>query len=143
MEGLLIVTVGLPRSGKSTWAEIDRETMGSATVCPDAIRLAIHGQAFVREAEPLVWATALVMVRALFHAGHPRVVLDSTNTTRERRRTWYDDPGGLWRTRFLVFIDSGDECARRAAAGGRPDLLPVIDRMAAAWEPLGDDELAY
>lgn len=89
-----------------------------------------------------MWATALVMVRALFHAGHPRVVLDATNTTRERRQMWYGD-GKLWRTQFHVFNSDWEECSRRASEGGRPDLLPVIDRMAATWERLGEDEIPY
>src|SRR5882672_916000 len=59
---LLICTVGLPRSGKSTWAR----SQSFPIVCPDAIRIAIHGQRFISEAEPFVWATAKAMVRALF-----------------------------------------------------------------------------
>jgi len=36
---ILILTVGLPRSGKSTWAA----KKGFPIVSPDAIRLAMHG----------------------------------------------------------------------------------------------------
>lgn len=67
----LLVTVGLPRSGKSTWAK----QQGAPVVNPDAIRLALHGQAFLQEAEPLVWVMAKYMVEALFLAGHSTVIL--------------------------------------------------------------------
>ena len=77
----LTLTVGLPQSGKSTWAM----QQGVPVVNPDSIRLAIHGQPFIGDAEPFVWATARTMVNAMFIAGHQHVILDATNTTRKRR----------------------------------------------------------
>jgi predicted kinase len=76
MTKTLIMTVGLPRSGKSTWAI----AQGHPVVCPDAIRLALHGQPFIATAEPVVWATAKLMVASLFEAGHGVVILDATNS---------------------------------------------------------------
>jgi predicted kinase len=128
---ILICTVGLPRSGKTTWAR----RQAYPVVNPDAIRLAIHGQAFVSRAEPLVWATAKYMVRALFLAGHDRVILDATNTTRKRRDEWRTDE---WATFFKYIGTSHEECYERAGEGS--DLIPVITRMALNFEPLGDDE---
>jgi predicted kinase len=81
---VLLCMVGLPYSGKSTSAA----TVGAPIVCPDAIRAALHGHKFIPEAEPMVWAVAKTMVRALFMAGHEVVVLDATNTTRARRSEW-------------------------------------------------------
>jgi len=133
---ILICTVGLPRSGKSTWAKAQAYPI----VNPDAIRLAIHGQPFVAEAEGFVWATAKAMVRALFLAGHDRVILDATNTTRKRRDEWRSRE---WATRFRCFFEAVDTCKERALRDGRVDLLPVIDRMAEQFEPRGDDEEAW
>src|SRR5216683_5886868 len=96
MKPTLFLTVGLPRSGQSTWA---RGT-NTPIVCPDEIRLALHGQRFIASAEPLVWAIARIMVSALFGAGHPRVILDATNLTKARRDEWLD-PG--WNCRFQCF----------------------------------------
>lgn len=42
----LILTIGLPRSGKSTWAK----QQGCPVVNPDSIRLALHGKAYIQEA---------------------------------------------------------------------------------------------
>jgi predicted kinase len=129
----LIATVGLPRSGKSTWAR----RQGVPVVNPDSIRLALHGQPFIEEAEPWVWLFARTMVRSLFLAGHPTVILDATNVTRRRRREWVD---GDWELRFEVFRTPAEVCIERALADGREYLVPVIERMAARFEPVDPSE---
>lgn len=128
----LVLTVGLPRSGKSTWAR----AQGCPVVCPDEIRLALHGQRFAPQAEPFVWAIARVMVTALFASGATRVVLDATGVTRARRDEWRSSS---WRTKLKVFPLDADVCRARAVAT-HPDLLPVIDRMLAEYQPPGDGE---
>jgi predicted kinase len=132
----LIVLHGLPRSGKSTWAR----ATGFPIVCPDAVRLAIHGQAFIQSAEPFVWATAHAMTAALFLAGHQAVVLDATNGTRKRRRDWLSPK---WRTVFHAIDTPKSMCLERALVEGNLELAAVIERMAASWEPLGPDELRW
>ena len=124
----LILTVGLPYSGKSTWAR----KQGYPIVCPDAIRYALHGERFLPAAEPMVWAVAKYMVRALFGAGHDTVILDATNTTEERREEWAT---GDWAVACHVIDTPADECIRRAKAAGDEEILPIIDRMAERWEP--------
>src|SRR5260370_2244466 len=86
MANQLMLTVGLPRSGKTTWAL--KQTY--PIVAPDAIRLAVTGQRYVELTEPLVWAIAKIMVRALFHAGHQTVLLDATNLPKHPRVQWPD-----------------------------------------------------
>lgn len=46
-ENILVITVGLPRSGKSTWAK----TLGAPIVSCDAIRQALGVYPFVPKAE--------------------------------------------------------------------------------------------
>lgn len=130
----LKMTVGLPRSGKSTWASAS----GHPVVNPDSIRLALHGQAFIGDAEPMVWAIAKYMVKALFLAGHDVVVLDATNTTKARRDEW---KSRAWKREFVVFDIPADVCASRAERGGMQVLVPVIARMADAYESVGPDEI--
>lgn len=139
-ENVLILTVGLPRSGKTTWALDHSRRCGVPVVNPDSIRLALHGQAYVPEAEPFVWAIAKTMVRALFLAGHPTVIVDATNGTRKRRDDW---KSSKWATQFKVFSTDKDECIRRADATNRADLIPVIERMDAECQPLEADESPY
>lgn len=130
---ILIATVGLPRAGKSTWAR----SQSYPVVCPDAVRLAMHGRRFAVEAEPFVWAVAKCMVRALFMAGHKTVILDATNVSRKRRDEWRSPE---WGTYFKVFNTSPALCITRAERQGDTEILPVIDRMAGEWQNLADDE---
>lgn len=131
---LLVALVGLPRSGKSTWAKAS----GEPVVNPDSIRLALHGRRYVESAEPFVWATAKLMVHSLFLAGHPVVILDATNVTRKRRREWYNEIH--WRTVYNVIPTSMDECIRRAQAANDTEIVPVIKRMWEQFEPLDETE---
>ena len=128
-EIILILTVGLPRSGKSTWAK----TQGVPIVNPDAIRLALTGQAFRAESENFVWAIARCMVESLFGAGHTTVILDATNTTTARRDMWFSE---TWTRQYKVFDTPVDVCIQRAIDGKRMDLIPVIKRMQSLYEPV-------
>lgn len=125
----LILTVGLPRSGKSTWAK----QQNLPIVSPDAIRLALHGQTFVGTAEPIVWATAHLMVASLFQAGHSLVILDACNVSRKRRAEWIDN---RWQCVYAVFPTKKDVCIHRAKETGREDIIPIIERMDSEFEPV-------
>ncbi len=131
---ILLMTVGLPRSGKSTWVQ----QQSAPIVNPDSIRLALHGQPFIALAEGFVWAIAKVMVRALFISGHTTVILDATNTTRKRRDEWKSKS---WVRRYQVFDTGKDECIRRAEASDKPYLVPVIEKMSEELEAVGEDEI--
>lgn len=143
-DATLVCSMGLPFSGKSQWVRDFAQANACPIVSPDMLRLAIHGQPYIQSAEPFVWATAHAMVTALFLAGHRRVVLDATNTTRKARDAWRDE---RWQTAFQVLgthpVVQADLCRAAAVAADRLDMLAVIDRMAAQWEPLGPDELCW
>lgn len=123
----LIITIGLPRSGKSTWSR----SLGYPIVNPDSIRLALHGRAYEKLAEPFVWAIAKVMIRALFLAGHSTVVLDATNATKGRRKEWVDSE---WTTFYRLFNTPKEECINRAKLTDREYLIPIIEDMNEKWE---------
>ena len=129
----LILTVGLPRSGKSTWAK----KQNLPIVNPDSIRLALHGNAFTGEAERMVWTQAHYMVKALFLAGHDVVILDATNTTKKRRDEWKSKE---WDTYFKVFKTPESICVERAFDDDSGLLIPIIRHMNENQEPLTEDE---
>ncbi len=122
----IICTVGLPRSGKTTWAK----KQGHPIVNPDSIRLALHGNRFIGLAEPFVWAIAYLMARALLLSGHDIVVVDATNITEKRRQAWSDSLQDIAEVNFFAINTSKEDCIRRAQAMNDEDIIPVIERMA-------------
>ncbi len=134
-DSTLIMTVGLPRSGKSTWAM----AQGVPVVNPDAIRLACHGQRFVEQAEPLVWYLAERMVDSLFLAGHRVVILDATNITRSRRDCWIStEQNSYHRRRFLCLEMEPTTCIERCP--GDAELHDVIRAMHEKFQPVDSEE---
>lgn len=120
----LKVTVGLPRSGKTTLCQ-KLKTEGFVIVNPDSFRIAIHGQRFIAEAEPFVWAAVYAAVDGLRIAGHD-VVVDGTHITEKRREPW--------KKRGAIFLPIGttkEVCIERATALNDAEIILVIERMAA------------
>ena len=70
---VLIIMVGVPRSGKSTFAAYT----GAPIVSRDGIRKAMGCYPFVKDAEDAVTMMETYMVRSLFAAGHRSVVVDA------------------------------------------------------------------
>lgn len=131
----LVMLVGLPRSGKSTWAK----QQGIPIVNPDSIRLALHGSPFLEKAEPLVWVFTHYMIDSLFISGHDKIILDATNITRERRDQFYDKDYFVTHKVMKVPVDVCLERAREEA----PILLPVIQKMAEQIEWPDKKEMCY
>ena len=136
----LIAMVGLPRSGKSTIvAQLSRE-LGAPIVRRDAIRLALHGMRFKDEAEPMVKVMSLYMIRSLFIAGHDIVICDETNYSRAARNSLRS---AHWDTIWYPVLTDPEVCKERAAATNQLDLIPIIEEMAARYEPLGPGDRLY
>jgi predicted kinase len=130
----LFLTVGLPRSGKSTWAK----KIGYPIVNRDSIRLALHGQAYIKEAESMVTAIEDYMVKALFLAGHDKIIIDATHLQEKYIKRWKKDDRNIV---GKIFDTPKDVCIERAIADGREDLIPIIERMDESKEiDLEDDE---
>ncbi len=138
----LAIMCGLPKSGKTTYAKT-LQADGWVRLCPDEVRLVLHGQAFVPAAEPLVWANVELAARALLHGEH-KVLIDATNTTAKRRRQWLDlaKSYGIPLEAF-VMDTSIQECRDRNdflwkhGSGGVPD--EVIARMAKQFEAVREE----
>ena len=124
----LIMTVGVACSGKTPWCR----RQGVPIVCPDSVRLALHGRAFVPSAEPTVWAMTRIFVDSLFRSGHREVILDATNTTRARREEWKSDE---WERRFVLFDDRPvADIIERLKRDKAEHMIPIVERMAAGYE---------
>lgn len=138
--GRLAILCGLPRSGKSTYARTLRHEQGFVVICPDEVRLALHGQSFCPPAEAFVWATCELMARSLLQTEHA-VLIDATNTTAKRRKVWLDMARSFGiDLEAFVMETPVEECHERNEFVRQygSNALPrgVIDRMAEQWEPV-------
>ncbi len=118
----LILLIGLPRSGKSTWAAAQNHPV----VNRDAIRLNLHGSAWRPEAEDEVSRIEEQQVRRLTAAGHSTVIIDATHFMQRYIDRWKT---GEWTIRTRVFSTPRSVCIRRARENGRPDLIDAIEMM--------------
>lgn len=137
----LVCTVGLPRSGKSTWCSEMRE-QGWIIVNPDSIRLALHGKPADPSREGLVWTITRTSIKALFFAGHDRIILDATNVSRRSRKDWEKILPGV-EVRFKVFNTNKEVCIQRALANNQQDLVEVIERMSQKFQALLPEEKVF
>jgi len=83
----LVVLVGPPGSGKSTWAR--RNGRGAIHVSQDGLIDAISPDGFEHVYRPIYAAAEGALARAALASGHT-VVVDRTNRTREHRRRWLE-----------------------------------------------------
>ncbi|MEW6276686.1 MAG: AAA family ATPase [Bacillota bacterium] len=81
MGGKLIILIGPPAAGKSTW----RKQFHGEVICPDDIRRKLFGVQYDPRVEPLVWRLAYKRLARALAAGK-EVCFDATNLTRARRR---------------------------------------------------------
>ncbi|MGB7281575.1 MAG: ATP-binding protein [Candidatus Acidiferrum sp.] len=132
--GKFIAMSGLPRSGKSTIAKKVYAPMGYTIVSPDDFRLTMFGQRWYGPGEPMLWAVIYATVDSLLQSGN-RVILDATNLIADRRNPWVKRGA-----KFVVVDTPKEECIRRAKATNDDYILPVIERMAARYEPIEDWE---
>jgi predicted kinase len=135
---VLIVLVGLPRSGKSSLAK----SMGYPIVCLDSIRLALTGREYCEEAEAIVETIAKLMIYSLFLSGHDYVLMDATNVSIEDRNRWISK---RWRREFVHIDTPCSECIARAIECDKLNLIPIIDIKGAKFvmpslEELDDHE---
>jgi predicted kinase len=104
MKPMLLLMVGYPGSGKSSWAR----RQGFPIVNTDSIRRALHGKWWDAEREPEVWKIAHVMVEALFLAGHSTVILDACNLTPGMRAQWVSPE--RWNTYAKLILTPKQKC---------------------------------
>lgn len=132
----LILTVGLPRSGKSTWAN----KTGWPIVNRDSIRFAIGGSIRYFDDEVKVNEVEVTMVLALFKAGHQRVIVDATHLKNKYIDKWkevMEHYSKMFDTDISIelqkFYTPLSVCVNRARSGFPEDeKFPAIIRS--MWE---------
>ena len=134
MSKTVYVLIGLPRSGKSTWADQNRE--GKFVVSADAFRLALYGDAYNRDKESQLWACVHACLAALVSEGAD-VIIDNTNITLKSRRSALEPfVRHGYNVVYVQVCTSVEICLSRATQ----ELKSVIDRMSLGFEALSDDD---
>ncbi len=126
METKLYFMVGLPRSGKSsyanTWAQQEYKRV---IVCADDIRLSLTGERYCANAEGMVHTIKHLMISTLLRTGHT-VLVDGTHTTERSIKDILKHDNNA---EPIVIDTSEDICKARARLTQQDDLIPIIERM--------------
>lgn len=128
----LIILVGLPASGKSTWAQKN----GWPTLSSDAVRTLLTGDVAHQGVNRLVFRILRQLTAARAEAGMGVTCIDSTALTIWERRCWVRFAQLHDCTVEAVYFDVPlEECKRRNA--GRERVVPdyAMDLMAARLQP--------
>jgi len=135
----LIVLVGPPGSGKTTWAR--RNGRGAVHVSQDGLIDAITPDGFDHVYRPIYREAEDAVARAALQAGHT-VIVDRTNRTRAHRERWLEIAREASCPAAAVIMTTPEAlCRERNAKRGRSRLSEArMERMLAALEPVQSGE---
>jgi predicted kinase len=128
----VIVLVGLPASGKSTWA---RE-QGLPVLSSDETRLLLSGDETNQAIHNRVFGTLRYLLKQRLAIGMPVTCIDATNLLPKHRKPWIKIAHQSGALAEAVFFDTPlDECIKRKAARARVVPEDVIRAMATSLKP--------
>jgi protein phosphatase len=140
MTPCLIVLVGPPGSGKTTWAR--RNCHGAVQVSQDDLIDAITPAGFDPIYRPVYGEAEDAIARAALRAGH-NVIVDRTNRTRAHRERWLRIAHEAQCPAVAVVLSTPPELCRERnnrRTGPRRLSCERMERMLAALETVRNDE---
>jgi predicted kinase len=128
----IVLLVGLPGSGKSTWLA----SMGAAGLSSDRLRGMLADSETDQSIHDRVFQTLRYILRQRLAIGRPVTYIDATNLTCQERAPYLGIGKAYGCEMEAVFFDVPLEVCRERNAG-RNRVVPedVLRRMAARLEP--------
>lgn len=133
----VVLLIGLPGSGKSTWAR----QQGGGVLSTDEIRAMLSDDATNQAIHGEVFATLRYLLRRRLALRMPVTFIDATNSTRHERRAYIKIAAWFDASAEAVFFDTPVEVCKQRNLG-RARVVPewAIDMMAARLRPPSVDE---
>jgi predicted kinase len=131
-KGAVVLSIGLPGSGKSTWFK--RHNI--LPLSSDMVRILLFDDVTEQRYQDLVFSTLRAMLRARLLARRPSNYLDATNLSPHERRSWIKLAHDFGYEVHAVFFDVPPEvCMERNRRRERNVPEDVMMRMANKLRP--------
>lgn len=131
-KGAVVLSIGLPGSGKSTWFK--RHNI--LPLSSDMVRILLFDDVTEQRYQDLVFSTLRSMLRARLLARRPWNYLDATNLSAHERRSWVKLAHDFGYEVHAVFFDVPPEvCIERNRRRERNVPEDVMHRMAQKLRP--------
>ena len=136
-KGAVVLSIGLPGSGKSTWFK--RHNI--LPLSSDMVRILLFDDVTEQRYQDLVFSTLRSMLRARLLARRPWNYVDATNLSPHERRSWIKLANDFGYEAHAVFFDVPPEvCIERNQRRERNVPEEVMLRMAGKLRPPKFDE---
>lgn len=122
------IMVGVPGSGKSTYAEKLSKETGAVIISSDNIREELYGDAAIQGDNGKVFGMYYYRAKCLLLEGKD-IILDATNLTKKDRKNIYNRFGNSYHYEAFVCAVPKEVAKERNANRERVVPEEVIDRM--------------
>ncbi len=136
-KGFVVLAIGLPGSGKTTWFK----RRGVTPLSSDMLRSILFDDITEQRYQGLVFSTLRSLLRARLIARMPWNYVDATNLSPHERRQWIKMAQSFGYEVQAVFFDVPLEvCLERNGKRDRPVASDVMEKMAERLKPPAFDE---
>ncbi len=136
-KGFVVLTIGLPGSGKTTWFK----RRGVTPLSSDLLRTILFDDITEQRYQGLVFSTLRSLLRARLIARMPWNYVDATNLSPHERRQWIKMAASFGYEVQAVFFDVPlAVCLERNAKRDRPVSDDVMQKMSERLKPPAFDE---